>query len=118
MSKFNPIKEALAFRIWVFAKSVGWDCTIAEVVIAVEEEPDLVKEVIRKKAWCKRFRRYGNYQLLARTSECGWLPEETVYKGQINHDEESIKREAADTAVGSIAPTDPTPSLTMARAWL
>ena len=55
--KFNPRTEAIAFRIWAFAKQLGWDCTLEEVALAIDEDINVVKGILTRKGWHARLRK-------------------------------------------------------------
>lgn len=54
--KFNPKTEALAFRIWAYARRIGWDCTIAQLAEALDENIHRVRAVVVHKKWTRRLR--------------------------------------------------------------
>ena len=59
----NVKTEALAFRIWAFAKPKDWDCTIHDAAIAVGESPQRIAGVCRVKGWTGRLRSASPYYL-------------------------------------------------------
>lgn len=48
--------ETLAFRVWAHAKPLGWDCTIAEIADAIDEDMERIRRVCQLKGWGRRFR--------------------------------------------------------------
>jgi hypothetical protein len=59
----NVKTEALAFRIWAFAKPKGWDCTIYDIADFVRETPQRIVGVCRVKGWNGRLRSSSPYYL-------------------------------------------------------
>ena len=59
----TPRTEALAFRIWAFAKPKDWDCTIHDIAAALEETPQRVTAVCSRKHWIGRLRSSGPFYL-------------------------------------------------------
>lgn len=51
--------EALAFRIWAFAKPKDWDCSVHDIADAVGESPQRTAGVCRVKGWTERLRSSG-----------------------------------------------------------
>lgn len=54
--KLKPASEALAYRIWAYAKPIGWDCTVVEIAEALEEHTSRVSNVCHIKGWLPRLR--------------------------------------------------------------
>lgn len=59
--KFNPKSEALAFLIWAHARRIGWDCTIADLADALDENINRVRAVVVLKKWTGRLRVADKY---------------------------------------------------------
>ena len=53
---FSPPVEALAYRIWGWARLRDWDCSLVEVAEALDEPVVLVARVAALKGWKGRFR--------------------------------------------------------------
>lgn len=56
MKKLTPKNEALAFRIWGFAKPAAWDVTLKEIADELAESPARVRAVAQIKGWLPRLR--------------------------------------------------------------
>ncbi|MBR9822507.1 hypothetical protein [Oceanicola sp. S124] len=54
--RFNPASEAVAFRLWQHCQGNGWDCTIAEAAVAIDEPVRRVCRIAGHKGWGHRFR--------------------------------------------------------------
>lgn len=52
----SPRLEALAFRIWVWARERGWNCTLLEAAEALDEPVARVARAAQVKGWHSRFR--------------------------------------------------------------
>lgn len=59
----NIKTEAMAFRIWAFAKPRAWDCSIHEISDAVGETPQRISAICRTKGWNARLRSSGPFYL-------------------------------------------------------
>jgi hypothetical protein len=59
----NVKTEALAFRIWAFAKPKAWDCTVHEISEVVGETPQRIAAICRTKGWNTRLRSSGPFYL-------------------------------------------------------
>lgn len=55
----TPRSQALAFRIWVAAEAVGWDCTVREIAESIDAPSRAVGRVVAAKGWGTRFRAPG-----------------------------------------------------------
>jgi hypothetical protein len=55
-AKFNPVTEAIAFRVWQHCRPIGWDCTVAETAEALGVPAISVRRIIGHKGWGTRFR--------------------------------------------------------------
>lgn len=53
---FKPKSEALAFRIWAHARALGWNCSIAELAEALNENINRVRAIVVHKKWTNRLR--------------------------------------------------------------
>lgn len=53
---FSPPVEALAYRIWGWARLRDWDCSLVEVAEALDEPVVRVARVAALKGWKDRFR--------------------------------------------------------------
>lgn len=56
MRRFNPVVEALAFRIWAYATPLGWNCTILEIAGALDVSAHRVSGTCIAKGWLHRLR--------------------------------------------------------------
>jgi hypothetical protein len=57
----TPRTQALAFRLWQQAESVGWDCTAHDLADALSTDADRihvksVRRICREKGWTERLR--------------------------------------------------------------
>lgn len=52
----TPRSEALAYRIWAYAEPKGWDVSILELSIALDEHHGHIGRVCSAKDWTHRFR--------------------------------------------------------------
>ncbi len=43
--------DALAFRVWREAKSVGWDCTVDDMAAATREDPAVIRDLCAARRW-------------------------------------------------------------------
>lgn len=53
----NPRTEALAYRIWAYARPLGWDCTAHDIADALGEPWQRVSRVCAVKGWGNRLRK-------------------------------------------------------------
>lgn len=53
---FSPPVEALAFRLWSWARDRGWNCTLLDAAVALDEPVARVARVAQLKGWSGRFR--------------------------------------------------------------
>lgn len=54
--KLKPATEALAYRIWAYAKPLGWDCTVVEIAEALGASTSAVANTCHRKGWIPRLR--------------------------------------------------------------
>jgi hypothetical protein len=52
----TPRRQAIAFRIWSHAESVGWDITVRELADAIGEKSFTVRNIVVEKGWHGRLR--------------------------------------------------------------
>jgi hypothetical protein len=57
MTLRTPRTQALAYRIWAYAKPREWNVTIEEVADELRESPHSVRAVIQHRGWLDRIRR-------------------------------------------------------------
>ena len=75
----TPRTEALAFRIWAFAKPKEWDCNIHEIAAFLEETPQRISAVCMRKGWTNRLRSSGPFYLDTKiNTEEDWSSEDQL----------------------------------------
>lgn len=52
----SPRTETIAYRIWGYAKPIGWDCTSTDIADALDLTAASVRRVIHLKGWGNRVR--------------------------------------------------------------
>lgn len=51
----SPASQALAYRIWGYCNPLGWGQTSADVAQALDETPQRISAIVRRKNWQERF---------------------------------------------------------------
>jgi hypothetical protein len=52
----TPRRQAITFRIWSHAESVGWDITVRDLANAIGENLYTVRNIVVQKGWRDRLR--------------------------------------------------------------
>jgi hypothetical protein len=56
MARMTAKSEALAYRIYIYANPIGWDCTPGEIAEALGVDPKRIGRVAHAKGWATRLR--------------------------------------------------------------
>lgn len=75
----NIQTEALAFRIWAFAKPKDWDCSVHDIADVMKESPQRIAGVCRVKGWTERLRSSGpGYRDIKFDMSEAWSSDDTL----------------------------------------